>query len=94
MGGRDIYSQKGQAVVGAPVIGIGLGFLLATWSCNVVELVDSTQWAALVLLRCIMLADHLGVPVYLYDNGGLLQYLPTVFASIGPLLGVLVRQGC
>jgi hypothetical protein len=100
MSGRDIYSQQRQAVVGAPVIGIGLGFLLAAWSCKVVgmtaqgcELVDSTKWAALVVLRWIMLlADHQGVPAYLYDNAGLLQHLPKIAASLWPLLCALVHQ--
>jgi len=100
MRGRNIYSQKRQAVVGAPVIGIGLGFLLAAWSCKVVgmtaqgcELMDSTKWAALVVLRWIMLlTDWHVVPAYLYDNAGLLQHLPRLVASIGPLLCVLVRQ--
>jgi hypothetical protein len=98
MAGRNIYSQKGQAIVEVSMIGIAL--LLASGSCKVAgmareacELADSTHSAVLLVLRCILLlADCRGTLAYLYDNAGLLQHLPKTLASLWPLLWALVRQ--
>jgi hypothetical protein len=97
MTGRNIFQQR-QAIIGVPVI--AMGFLVVSWSGKVVgmaaqacELADSTQWAALVVLRWIMLlADCHRASAYLYDNAGLLQYLPKTAGSLWSLLWVLARQ--
>ena len=94
------YSEKCKSIAGVAALGVATSFCqlfceidgITAQGC---QLVDSTKWAAFVVLRWIVqLAACRGVPTYLYDNAGLLQCLPKAVASLWPLLSVLVRQAC
>jgi hypothetical protein len=100
MSGLDNYSRKRKLIVGVAMLGMATSFCELCWDVDGVaaqgcQLVVIAKWTALLVLHCIvLLADYCGVPTYLYDNAGLLQYLPKAVASLWPLLSVLVRQAC
>jgi hypothetical protein len=99
MNGRDLFLQKGQAMVEVLLTGIALQ--LASWSgkffgmaAQACELTRSTQWAAWVVLRwMLLLANCHGASVYLYDSAGLLHQLPRIVASLWRLLWALALRG-
>jgi hypothetical protein len=100
MSGLYSYSRRRKLIVGVATLGMATSF--CELFCNVdgmrapgCELVVNTKWAALVVFRwMLLLADYCGVPTYLYDNAGLLRYLPKAVASLWPLLSILVRHAC
>ena len=93
MKAQYIYSRNGKTMVGVAIVGFVLAALFckldgaAAQRCN---LLDKTAWAALEVLRSvILLADWQAVLAYLCADSRFLQHLLQIVASIWPLLGVI-----
>jgi hypothetical protein len=90
---QHIYSRKCKPTVGVGIVGFGLATFCqlggaATQGCN---LLSSTAWAALEVLRSvIVLASWHAMSAYLCEDSGALQHLLRLVASIWPLFCVVV----
>jgi len=87
---RQYTYYKGlQRVAVVLVVGFTLAALLyrldgeAEGGCN---LLNGAAWFVLQMLRPVLLAGWQSVRSYIFDNSRLLQHLPDLVRSIGPLL--------
>jgi len=92
MAGQHIYSPKRKPIAGVSIVGFGLATFCqlggaATQGCN---LLSSTAWAALEVLRSvIVLAGWHAVWAYLWQHSMLLQCLLQILAHVWPLISVV-----
>jgi len=85
---RHVYTQAVKLVVGAAILAIAVSALLHKPGTGAGEynLIQGAAWFVLQLLQPIIAAGLRSVPTYLHENTGVLDHLPHIVASLGPLL--------
>jgi hypothetical protein len=90
MSGQYADFRNSRAIVGVAVVNIVLAILIYEFSGAAGQgysLLASTAWAALDLLRSVLVVAHwAAASAYLYDGPRLLQHLVEISASVVPLV--------